>query len=287
MTWTIKSTAVVAAAALCGSILLPAEALAQRRRSGRVVRAAPVVRYPHYYSPRYYVPRYYASGYYHPGFYGGFYNPYWFGYGAQYGRYPRYWRPDTTGAARLKVTPRDAQVYVDGFFVGVVDDFDGYLQRLHVAAGEHELQIHRDGHRPFTQKVLFTRGHTLELEHALAPLGPGEAASPLPEPDESRRPSPAGQPSPGRGAAERSTRSEFGSLLLRVQPADAEILIDGEAWTAPEGERQFVIELSAGSHHVEIRKDGMRTYTTTVRVRRGDSVRLNVSLTSGGDVSGG
>ncbi len=53
------------------------------------------------------------------------------------------------------MTPRNTQVYIDGYFVGVVDNFDGNLQRLNVEAGEHELQLYLEGYRPFTQKVLF------------------------------------------------------------------------------------------------------------------------------------
>jgi hypothetical protein len=67
-----------------------------------------------------------------------------------------------------------------------------------------------------------------------------------------------------------------------VRPADADILVDGEPWRASQGEDQFVIELGEGSHRVEVRKDGFQTYATMVRVRRGETIRLNVSLTSGG-----
>ena len=71
-----------------------------------------------------------------------------------------------------------------------------------------------------------------------------------------------------------------------MRPSDADILVDGEVWSAPEGEDQFVIELAEGPHRIEVRKDGFQTYATTVRVRRGESVRLNVSLTSGGLAGG-
>ena len=75
--------------------------------------------------------------------------------------------------------------------------------------------------------------------------------------------------------------SEFGSLLLRVRPADADVIVDGEVWRRSAGEDQFVIELSEGPHRIEVRKDGFQMYATTVRVRRGETVRLNVSLTCG------
>jgi hypothetical protein len=266
--------------------------------------------YRPYYNNRYYSPRYYYPGYYgyrgfygYPGFYPGFYSPYFwggygfgygygfgfgYGYGYGYGQYPYppyyYGRYYDTGSARLQVTPRNAQVYIDGYFVGVVDNFDGSLQRLNVEAGEHELQLYLEGYRPFTQKVLFPRGGTLKIVHAMQPLGAGESAGAPPKPDESLRARPADSTAVERQAPpSRAGRpSEFGSLLLRVRPSDADILVDGEVWNAPEGEDQFVIELGEGPHRIEVRKDGFQTYSTTVRVRRGESVRLNVSLTSGG-----
>ena len=42
------------------------------------------------------------------------------------------------------------------------------------------------------------------------------------------------------------------------------------------------IDLAEGSHSVEVRKDGYRTYTRSIQVRRGETVTLNVSLTAGG-----
>ena len=274
-------------AVLSLATLWPSEAQAQRavrRPSGRSV--VVVARPSYVYYPRYY---YWPYSYY------GFYDPFYWG---QY-RYPppyygRYY--DDSGAAQLKVTPRNAQVYVDGYFAGIVDDFDGTLQRLNVDAGEHELQFHLEGYRPFSMKVLFVRGRTVKITHAMEPLGPGEAAPPKPVPDESavrsqpyRGPASAGRPRqlPPQGRpGPQGQPSDFGSLLLRVRPADADVLIDGEPWTAPQGEDQFVIELAEGAHRVEVRKNGFQTYTSTVRVRRGETVRLNVSLTTGDAFSG-
>jgi uncharacterized membrane protein len=60
------------------------------------------------------------------------------------------------------------------------------------------------------------------------------------------------------------------------------VLVDGQAWDAPKGEDELVIELAEGPHRIEVRKEGFQTYSTTVRVRRGETARLNVSLTAGG-----
>jgi hypothetical protein len=281
---TLSRTAVATLAAVFVAGLWPADLFAQRRVVRRPPGRSVVVVRPRYYSPWYYGP--YYSGFYH-----GYYNPFFLGYGQYPYPYPYYgrWGYDNTGSARLQVSPRHTQVYVDGYFVGTVDDFDGTLQRLNVEAGEHELQLYLDGHRTFTQKVLLVRGRTLKITHTMQPLGPGETPQSIPKPDETVRAEPYRSPATQRpGPPPRTgppSQSQFGSLLLRVRPADAQILVDGQVWDAPAGDDQFVIELAEGPHRVEVRKDGFQTYTTTVRVRRGDTVRLNVSLTAGG-VSG-
>ena len=78
---------------------------------------------------------------------------------------------------------------------------------------------------------------------------------------------------------------EFGTLSLRVTPADASIVIDRQAWDRPQGDDRFSIELSAGPHQVEIRKPGYTTYVRTIDVPRGQSLVLNVALPPAG--SGG
>ena len=78
------------------------------------------------------------------------------------------------------------------------------------------------------------------------------------------------------------TRGEFGTLSIRVMPADATILIDREAWDRPRGDDRFSIELVEGSHHVEVRKAGYSTYSRTIDVPRGQSIVVNVALTPGG-----
>ena len=289
-------------AVIAAPVIVPAEASAQRRV---IRRPAPrsvvyVSARPSYYS--YYRPYYY--GYYGPafGYYGG-YAGWYGGFPYYYAQYPyppyRYYR-DYSGAARIQVQPRYAEVFIDGYFVGTVDDFDGWLQRLNIAPGEHELAIYLKGHRTFRQNVLFRPGATLRIEHVMQPLPAGEPEEPRPTPsgnrpqprpydgpprddyppqDAPRRPGDP-VPSPRRGAPEppRAMPSqEYGSLALRVQPLDAEVMVNGESWRSPEA-GSITLQLSEGTHRVEVRKSGYRTYTAEVRVKRGDTTTLNVSL---------
>ncbi len=168
-------------------VLLPADASAQRRvvrrPAGPVVHVSARPYRPVYYRP-FYRPFYSYGGY--AGWYGGWYNYYgWppyhvhgqpFPYGGYYRGY--------IGEARIQVQPRHAQVFIDGYFVGTVDDFDGWAQRLRVEPGEHELEIFLEGHRTFRQQVLFRPGATLRIEHVMQPLGPGEQPDTRPTPSQ-------------------------------------------------------------------------------------------------------
>ncbi|HUL72495.1 MAG TPA: PEGA domain-containing protein [Vicinamibacterales bacterium] len=279
----------------------------------------------------------------------GFGYPYWGGFGFGYGYWPWYgygypwgfgwgWYPPygypfypyypygygyidmLTASVRLDVKPRDAEVYVDGYLAGKIDDFDGTFQRLHVRPGEHDLVLYRDGYRTVKQHVYLGPNSDQKIQFAMEPLAPGEVPEPPPTPaPSSDQPNPLSQepqpvpPGYGRGAPPQPYPTEpgqpqgpppgygrgapppppetppqeqptgsFGSLALTVQPPDAEILVDGNAWTIPAGETRLVIRLPEGKHHVEIRKAGFATYVEDVGIQRGRTLSLNVSLHSQG-----
>jgi hypothetical protein len=229
----------------------------------------------------------------------------WHSYGYQFGYpypYPpyRHYAYDQTSSVRLEVTPREAEVYVDGSLAGVVDDFDGFFQRLRVWPGEHEIVLYLDGYRTVRQQLYLGPRADQKIRHTMVPLQPGEAQEPRPVPSEPLEEEQANQPpmgppgfgpgpgGPGPGApppvrplppgAGPATTAPYGSLSIRVQPADASVLIDGEPWSAPAGQDRLVVQLPAGRHRVEIRKDGYEAYTAEVEVVSGQAVPLNVSL---------
>jgi uncharacterized membrane protein len=67
-------------------------------------------------------------------------------------------------------------------------------------------------------------------------------------------------------------------MSIRVQPANAEVFIDGERWESS-GEDRLVVQVAPGTHHVEVRRDGYRTYATDINVRPGETSTVNISLT--------
>jgi len=303
----LKTTAATVSAVGLTVLLFPIGAHAQGRAQARVavprpVPSRPIGRGGVYHGPGVYRP-YYASPYwygaYYPGYYPGYY-PFAFsvGFGCcgypYYGGYPYYpygyYPYDISASLRLQVTPREAQVFVDGYYAGTVDDFDGTFQRLHAEPGDHDLEVFMPGHRSYQQKVYLQPGKTFNVRHEMQPLGAGEAepVRPVgkprpsgPPPSESERRGPRDR-DPGVDpdqTSERAPRSEFGSLALRVQPGDASITIDGEPWESTGLNERLIVQLGPGLHNVQVRKDGYRTYMTDVTVRPGETTTLNVAMT--------
>src|SRR5206468_3833740 len=91
---------------------------------------------------------------------------------------------------------------------------------------------------------------------------------------------PPGQPPPNPQAPPpppgQSTAT--GTLEIRVQPVDAEILVDGQQWRVPERADRLVVDLADGRHSVQIRRNGYVGYLIDVQVRRGETTPLNVTL---------
>ncbi len=74
------------------------------------------------------------------------------------------------GALRIKVKPREASVYVDGYFAGRVDDFDGVFQRLKIDAGPHHVEVRLDGYETLTFDVRLEPDRTVTYTGELKKL---------------------------------------------------------------------------------------------------------------------
>jgi hypothetical protein len=179
------------------------------------------------------------------------------------------------------VKPKQAEVYVDGYLAGSVDDFDGALQRLNVPPGEHTLAFYLEGYQTLTQRVLFRPHATINIKGELQKLAAGQVSGARPEPEArpdgpDTRPMPPGHPAPP-ARAPRARNGEFGTLAVRVQPRDATVIVDGQEWNT-DGAGPLTIELGEGPHDVEVRQDGFTPFRRTVRIRAGNTTTLNVSL---------
>ena len=72
-------------------------------------------------------------------------------------------------------------MFVDGYFVGEVDSFDGSFQRLHDRRRRHKVEIKADGYEPLQFDVLITPGETVTYKGDMKPefgrmLGPDRSS---------------------------------------------------------------------------------------------------------------
>ena len=105
----------------------------------------------------------YGYGSYGYGPYG--YGPYGYGQAGPYGGSTTF----DTGSVRLRIRPRDAQVFVDGYFAGYVDDFDGTFQSLRLEQGGHKLEVRMPGYETLQLDVHVQPNRTITLREDLIP----------------------------------------------------------------------------------------------------------------------
>ena len=128
---------------------------------------------PYYYPRSLYPYGYGGFGlgyfYYDPYFwgpsYGGYYDPYYYGGGGGGGGY--YGGGYAEGELRLEVKPRDAEVYVDGYYAGRVDDFDGVFQSLKIQEGAHAIRIVAPGFEPLDFNINIYPGRKISYRGEL------------------------------------------------------------------------------------------------------------------------
>jgi PEGA domain-containing protein len=200
---------------------------------------------------------------------------------------------------RVKVKPKEAAVYIDGFYAGKVEDYDGTFERLHVEPGQHEIIVFLDGYRSLHQRLYLSPNTTRKIEGSLEKLAPGDpqdqppqpsvqpdrqdpgAGRPpivgrgtrrAPPPDERNRTAPPTSPSPNS--------SRFGTISVRVQPSGSTVFVDGERWVGPANQdERLIIQVPAGPHRIEVERDGYERFVTEIDVTAAGTTPVNVSLT--------
>jgi hypothetical protein len=76
---------------------------------------------------------------------------------------------DDSGQLRLQVEPKNADVYVDGYYAGIVDDFDGRFQHLSLTPGSHHLEIVAAGNQPLVFDITIEAHHKTTYRGTLFP----------------------------------------------------------------------------------------------------------------------
>ena len=231
---------------------------------------------------------YYPYSYF--GFYYGYpYSPYSHGYPYPYsygpygGPYAYYGAPSAdVGWIDTDVSPEKAMVYVDGTYVGVADNFDGYPGFLALKPGRHTITFKAPERQTFTRKVDVPAGAMLNFDFTLAK--PSKGTEPagtdleLDPEEEVIAPPPYGDPGDREEVVDQEEPPA--SLKLQVSPPDASIYIDGEFIGTASSLRRLhgSLRLDSGRHVVEVARPGYRTESREVKLAPGERSSLEIAL---------
>jgi hypothetical protein len=216
----------------------------------------------------------FIGGYFYDPFFGPY--PWWPHLAYPYWYFPIY---DHRADVHLRVEPEAATaaaVYVDGFYAGVVDDFNGVFQSLPLTPGGHTILLYLEGYRTVRQNIYLSPASSFNLRATMARLPAGETSE---RPDvapavPSATPRRTLEPRSGPPAAH---TVGFGTVDLYVQPASAEMTIDGQPWVSSD-EGHLMVQVPVGKHRVDVSEAGYRRFTTEIEVGDGQTLALNVSL---------
>ena len=224
-----------------------------------------------------------------------------------YGWFAWTYAVDTFPEVQLQVTPRDTEVYVDGVRRGIVSQFDGAVRGLSLLPGEHVVTLRLQGFRSWSEHRYFESHSDNRILHAMEPLAPGQADEPRPVPQDPRdmggdrrvissRLEPLPPPSPRSPNTPSNPRTpnrpvmprtpdrppdethSLGTLSLGIEPADADVIIDGQPSPPTKSQERLIIDLTEGTHQLVIRRAGLKTFETDLQIRRGRTLALTVSL---------
>ncbi len=237
--------------------------------------------------------------YYGCGHYGYRYDPFYWGYGHYWPTWALgYYRDahyyDTVyvsggGAARraeaamgaldLDVRPDRAEVYVDGNFVDIADQYDGYPSYLWLEQGTYELAFYLEGYETVYLRYTIYPGVTIDVDVHLR-----EGPSTRPEPPLGASPGASGaygaERDPGLPGAGLPGGNDVGRIAVAATPADAAVYLDGHFVGTAEEIAQLTAGLivEPGDHLIEVIRPGYEARRLPVSVAVGEQIVLKLDL---------
>lgn len=185
----------------------------------------------------------------------------------------------------MHVVPDDADVLLNGRFIGAAYEFASPGSALRLASRLNELVLKKKGYREkrIDLRDYSSRNITLraELERVAAPVavpaGPAPEAAPENNPayeakSEPLPPLPAEKPAPFE-------KGWITEITLTVTPEETAVYIDGKFWgIAPDAGKTAELRLPPGKYSFSAFKPGFKAYSREVAVPRQEKFALAIAL---------
>ena len=205
---------------------------------------------------------------------------------------PEYRNTDQPAAVETDVSPKRAEVFVDGEYRGEARDFNGKWDRLLLAPGHRTVEFRDEGYQTLSLTLDIQPGAYYRIDERLA-RGEGLDARSIQAPSATEAPD-----TTARHDAEPAFRAEIeasdadgarspalrrGLLRIEAGPADAMVYLDGE-FLASAGELARLhgaLPVAVGSHVIEVVRPGFAPERREVDVQGDGTVVVRMALTRG------
>jgi len=209
---------------------------------------------------------------------------------------------------KTDITPEEAEVWLDGTYVGTADDFDGYPDYLYLRPGAYKLEFRLANYQTMALDIQIADGENLRFDRKMQ-IEPGKSALDSFPPEGKAMPygrffGPGGAPVSatvrlqdeegigiddprGRTALreerpprDTALRGDRGRLRFSVTPEDAAIYVDDKYVGVGDelnGSPRGVI-VDAGKRTVTVTRPGFKTKTVEVEAKVGQPIDVVVDL---------
>jgi len=179
----------------------------------------------------------------------------------------------------LKVEPDDAQVLLNGKWIGEAYEFSTNNSALRLSSRNNELVIKKDGYveeaidlyEYNTRKIVIRLKLLKDKDYTGPPKSRRPAKKVTPEEAE-RKPEYKAKTEPAKELPpepEEETREEVKAIdvILEIQPEEASIYLNGKFWgIAPPGGKIENLRLEPGKYTLEVAKPGYQDYKKEIEV---------------------
>jgi hypothetical protein len=181
----------------------------------------------------------------------------------------------------MHVTPDDADVLLNGRFIGAAYEYAASGLALRLASRENELVFRKKGFHEKTVNLRSYSSSRITLRFELAPeSAPAAGAPPVADAAEASayeaqseplKPQPADLPQP----AERFLTQ----VALTVAPEEASVYIDGRFWgLAPAAGQAIFLRLPPGKYAIAVFKPGYAPHSSEIVVPKQEKFDLAINL---------
>lgn len=186
----------------------------------------------------------------------------------------------------MKIVPDDADVLLNGKFIGAAYEFSTTRSALHLASRQNELVFKKKGYseEPVDLRTYSSRNITLrfnmEAQGGKVVSKKTDMDTPDREDDEAYAAATETPPPPQPAEKPAAPEERFlTSVILTVTPAETTIYIEGKFWgISPETGKIENLRLTPGKYVIEAFKPGFSVYKKEVTVPKQEKFTLIIAL---------